>query len=79
MHLLLLGLVLVVGILVYYIMTTTPDGKDIKPKKSKKKVSKSSERSQSSAPDNLRKEDNVIFLPRANGTDDGSDPDEPEE
>ena len=64
MHLLLLGLVLVVGILVYYIMTTTPSGKDIKPRK--KKV-KPQERSKAS--ENLRKEDNVIFLPRADGTD----------
>ena len=58
MHLLLLGLVLVVGILVYYIMTTS--GKAPSADKKKEPLHKASE--------NLRKEDNVIFLPTADGT-----------
>lgn len=58
MHLLLLGLVLVVGILVYYIMTTS--GKAPSSDKKKEPLHKASE--------NLRKEDNVIFLPTADGT-----------
>ena len=63
MHLLILGLVLVVGILVYYIISTSAgdsgassggnskDGKE-KVKTKKKHIA-----------DDLRKEDNVIYLP----------------
>ena len=54
MHLILLGLVLVVGILVYYIMTTSGSPSDKEKKEPQRKVS-----------ENLRKEDNVIFLPTA--------------
>ena len=60
MHLLLLGLILVVGILVYYIMTTSAGSKGASSGKKKKNHNKVSE--------NLRKEDNVIFLPTADGT-----------
>ena len=70
MHLFLLGLILLVGILVYYIMT--PSGgnsgassheKNSEPKKN--------------IPDDLRKEDNVIFLPNSRNSDDaGSENDE---
>ena len=59
MHLLLLGLILVVGILVYYIMTTSAGSKGASSDKKKAQKSKGSE--------NLRKEDNVIFLPNADG------------
>ena len=59
MHLLLLGLILVVGILVYYIMTTSAGSKGASSDKKKTQKSKASE--------NLRKEDNVIFLPNADG------------
>lgn len=73
MHLLILGLILVVSILVYYIMTTSnPAGHDKKKEPPRSKVS-----------DNLRKEDNVIFLPTADGnagegqdTGDGTDSDQ---
>ena len=70
MHLLILGLVLIVGILVYYIMTTSSGGKDTSSTAKKR----SSERCKSTAPENLRKEDNVIFLPRADGTDGAAEP-----
>ena len=59
MHLLLLGLVLVVGILVYYIMTTGGSPQDKKKGEPQRKVS-----------ENLRKEDNVIFLPTADSKQD---------
>ena len=62
MHLLLLGLILVVGILVYYIMTTSAGGKGASSDRKESSKSKVSE--------NLRKEDNVIFLPTADGTGD---------
>ena len=62
MHLLILGLILVVCILVYYIMTTSGSaGQEKKKEPPRSKVS-----------ENLRKEDNVIFLPTA----DGAGPDE---
>ncbi len=66
MHLLILGLILVVGILVYYIMTTSPgSGNSSNGKKSKIKH-KNSDESESHVPDDLRKEGNVVFLPTAN-------------
>ena len=82
MHLLILGLILVVGILVYYIMTTSPgSGKSSDTKKSKIKRH-NDEDAESKVPENLRKEDNVIFLPSTNtGTDDSSEdsPSEPDD
>lgn len=63
MHLLILGLILVVGILVYYIMTTSPgNGKSSDTKKSKIKLHKD-EDEESHVPEDLRKEGNVVFLP----------------
>jgi hypothetical protein len=80
MHLLILGLILVVGILVYYIMTTSPgSGKSSDTKKSK---IKRSDESESHVPEDLRKEGNVVFLPTMNNeSQDGSDPtdDSPDE
>ena len=74
MHLLILGLILVVGILVYYIMTTSPgSGKSSDGKKSKIKR-RSDDESESHVPDDLRKEGNVVFLPTA-----GSDTSENDE
>ena len=74
MHLLILGLILVVGILVYYIMTSgsgsrkSSDGK-------KSKIKRSSDDAESRVPDDLRKEGNVVFLPTANQeTQDQTDP-----
>ncbi|MBR3147058.1 MAG: hypothetical protein IKF54_02830 [Eubacterium sp.] len=57
MHLIILGLILVVCILVYYIMTTGSSGSQEKKK----------DPPHSKVSDNLRKEDNVIFLPTADG------------
>ena len=76
MHLLILGLILVVGILVYYIMTTSP-GKSGKSSSDKKIKIKTAEE-ENHVPEDLRKEDNVIFLPTADGTkpDGSSDSDE---
>ena len=62
MHLLLLGLVLVIGILVYYIMTTSADGKGASSGK------KNKDQNHSKVSEDLRKEDNVIFLPTADET-----------
>lgn len=80
MHLLILGLILVVGILVYYIMTTSPgSGKSSDTKKSK---IKRSDESESHVPEDLRKEGNVVFLPTMNNeSQDDSDPtdDSPDE
>ncbi len=80
MHLLILGLILVVGILVYYIMTTSPgNGKSSDTKKSK---IKRSDESESHVPEDLRKEGNVVFLPTMNNeSQDDSDPtdDSPDE
>lgn len=61
MHLLLLGLILVIGILVYYIMTTSAPNKGASSRKKNKNEQKSK------VSENLRKEDNVIFLPTADG------------
>ncbi len=67
MHLLILGLILVVGILVYYIMTTSPSkGKSSDEKKAKIKRENDPDEPESKVPENLRKEDNVIFLPSMN-------------
>lgn len=57
MHLLILGLVLIIGILVYYIASTSSyrkqdDSSEKEQKPARKKVS-----------DDLKREDNVIFLP----------------
>ena len=60
MHLILLGLILVIGILVYYIMTTGAGDKGASSGKKK-------DSGKSGVSDNLRKEDNVIFLPTADG------------
>ena len=70
MHLLILGLILVVGILVYYIMTTSPNkGKSSDTQKSKIKRQNAEEEPENKIPENLRKEDNVIFLPNMNNAD----------
>ncbi|MBQ3281951.1 MAG: hypothetical protein IJH41_06070 [Eubacterium sp.] len=67
MHLVILGLILVVGILVYYIMTTSPgSGKSSDAKKDKIKRHKSDEDEESRVPEDLRKEGNVVFLPSLN-------------
>lgn len=72
MHLLILGLFLVVGILVYYIMTTSPgNGKSSDGKKSK--IKRKSDEPESRVPEDLRKEGNVVFLPSANKNTPGSD------
>lgn len=69
MHLLILGLILVVGILAYYIMTTSPgSGKSSDAKNSKIKRHNQPEEEESHVPEDLRKEDNVIFLPTADGS-----------
>ncbi len=75
MHLLILGLFLVVGILVYYIMTTSPgNGSSSDGKKSKIKR-RNAEDDESRVPEDLRKEGNVVFLPTAaNGTEKPEDP-----
>ena len=73
MHLLLLGLILVIGILVYYIMTTSAGSGASSDKKKHRKGVKKSESQSGSVPDDLRKEDNVIFLPRKDGDDSQSD------
>lgn len=65
MHLLILGLILVVGILVYYIMTSgSESGKSSNGKKPK--IKHSNDDTESRVPDDLRKEGNVVFLPTAN-------------
>lgn len=75
MHLLILGLILVVGILVYYIMTSgSGSGKSSDGKKSKLKRSNEDD-SESRIPDDLRKEGNVVFLPTANQDNTESDQD----
>ena len=67
MHLLILGLILVVGILVYYIMTSSSgNGKSLDGKKDKIKRHNNGDDTESHVPDDLRKEGNVVFLPTAN-------------
>ena len=62
MHLLILGLIVLVGILVYYILTTS--GGNGASSDAKKRGS-DDVFSHRNVPDDLRKEDNVIFLPNA--------------
>ena len=60
MHLLILGLVLVIGILVYYIVSTGSGNSESDDKKAHKQKKKK-------ASDDLRKEGNVVYLPRESG------------
>ena len=76
MHLIILGLILVVGILAYYIITGGADNSGASSGKKKDDTKRSK------VTDDLRKEDNVIFLPTADNADndmhkdpDAGDPD----
>ena len=61
MHLLILGLVLVIGILVYYIVTTSSESGSPGDSAAKNGNKKSAKKHKAAG--DLRKEDNVIFLP----------------
>ncbi len=64
MHLIILGLILVVGILVYYIVTTSP-GSGSSSDEKKSRLKKSGDADGSRVPEDLHKEGNVVFLPTA--------------